>query len=405
MKTIVYISLFLYALNFSAQNNETTNTSDFKLDDNGLNFSFNEAAYQFNINGFMQPTVSLEKTSGQESANRFNSRRSFFMIGGNAAKEKVSFLLQTDFSLAQPLMDAWIAYHPYEWITISGGQKQNFTNNREMLFREDKLQFTDRSRISRIYSRTGREFGLFVETKFGKKFGIAPQFSITSGDGRNSFGTDSRDTDLGGIKIGGRLDLYPLGYFSKGNDKFTADLAHEKNLKILFGAAASKNKGVSNAVGEGHGDFLLYDINGKNNLVNYTQVYGDILLKYRGFSFLGEYANASANNLKMQFTDVTATTLLAPQEISQFLVLGNSYTLNAGYVTKKGFSFDIRYESTLPEFQNYTNSILSNSNSYTLGLTKYFQKNNIKLQASVTSIEFSQGINSTLSEFIFQIGF
>lgn len=405
MKTLVYISLFLCAFNLFAQENETTNKSDFKLDDNGLNFSFNEGAYQFNINGFMQPTVSLERTSGQESANRFNSRRSFFMIGGKAAKEKVSFLLQTDFSLAQPLMDAWIAYLPYEWITISGGQKQNFTNNREMLFREDKLQFTDRSRVSRIYSRTGREFGLFVESKFGKKFGIVPQFSVTSGDGRNSFGSDSRDTDLGGFKMGGRLDLYPLGYFTEGNDKYTADLAHEKSLKILVGAAASKNNGVSNAVGEGHGDFLFFDLNGKDNLVDYSQVYADILLKYKGFSFLGEYANASADNLNLQFIDEGATTLLAPQEISQFLILGNSYTLNAGYVTKNGFSFDIRYENTQPEFKNNINSLLSDSSSYTFGLTKYFKNNNIKIQAAITSIEFSQGRNSTVSELVFQIGF
>jgi hypothetical protein len=405
MKKILYLSLLVYAFNANAQENNTPNTSDFKLDDKGLNFSFNEGAYEFNINGFMQPSILFEKIKGEEASNKFNARRTFFMISGKAAKEKVSFLIQTDFSLSQPLLDAWVAYHPYSWITITGGQKQSFLNNREMIYREDKLQFTDRSRVSRLYSITGREFGLFVESKFGKEFVFAPKFAVTSGDGRNSFGSDSRDSDLGGLKIGGRLDLYPLGYFSEDNDKYTADLAHEKTLKILMGAAASKNKGVSNAVGEGHGDFIFYDTNGMNNLVNYSQVFSDILLKYNGFSLLAEYANASADNLTMQFIDEAATTILAPEQISQYLILGDSYTLQAGYVTAKGLSFDVRYENTKPEFQNYSTSLLSDTNSYTIGATKYFKNNNIKLQTSFTRINYTGGANSSIGEVVFQIGF
>lgn len=405
MKKVVYLSLFLYTFNLAAQENDTINKSDFKLDDKGLNFSFNQGNYQFSINGFIQPTVSLEKTSGQESINRFNARRAFFMIGGSAVNEKVSFLLQSDFGSSEPLLDAWVAYHPYKWLTISAGQKQTFVNNREMIYREDKLQFTDRSRVSTIHSRTGREFGLFVESKFGDTFGIAPQLAITSGDGRNSFGSDSRDSDLGGIKIGGRLDVYPLGYFTQGNEKYTADLAHEKSVKILAGIAASKNKGVSNAVGEGHGDFLFFDSNGKENLVDYSQIYADILMKYKGFSFLAEYANASANNINNTFIDIEATSILVPQQISEFLIIGNSYTLNAGYVTKNGYSFDIRYENTQPEFENYANSLLSDSKSYTVGLSKYFKNNNIKLQVALTSIDVAQGNRTTISELVFQIGF
>lgn len=78
MKKVVYLSLFLYTFNLAAQENDTINKSDFKLDDKGLNFSFNQGDYQFSINGFIQPTVSLEKTSGQESINRFNARRAFY---------------------------------------------------------------------------------------------------------------------------------------------------------------------------------------------------------------------------------------------------------------------------------------------------------------------------------------
>jgi hypothetical protein len=120
---------------------------------------------------------------------------------------------------------------------------------------------------------------------------------------------------------------------------------------------------------------------------------------------LVEYANASADNLTMQFIDEAATTILAPEQISQYLILGDSYTLQAGYVTAKGLSFDVRYENTKPEFQNYSTSLLSDTNSYTIGATKYFKNNNIKLQTSFTRINYNGGANSSIGEVVFQIGF
>ena len=405
MKKIFLLTLYCLAFHLHAQEDSKPNTADFKLDDQGLSFSFNEGAYQFNINGFVQPSIVNEKIDGQEAENRFNAKRAFFIIGGKAVKEKVSFLIQSDYNLAKPMMDAWVAYHPYEWLTITGGQKQTFVNNREMTYREDRLQFTERGQLSTLFSKTGREFGLFFEGKFGEKIGIRPKFAITSGDGRNSFGADSRDADFGGMKIGGRLDIYPLGNFKEGNDLYTADLAHESTLKILLGVAASKNIGATDAVGEGHGNFLFYDNAGKISDIDYNQIYADVLMKYDGFSLLAEYANATASNLGLAFLDETATSILAPQQISSFFAIGNSFSLQSGYVTRNGLSFDVRYENTTPEFSDNLSSILPDSNSYTLGITKYFKSNNLKMQAAFTNIDYANNTKMTMAEFMVQIGF
>ena len=407
MKKVASLIVFLcISILINAQESEEKNTAEFDLG-SGLNFSFNEGNYQFNFGGFVTPTYSYNKVSGSDAENTFNARNAFLILSGKAIKEKVSFLVQTDYSLSQPLLDAWIAYHPTENITITFGQKQTFVNNREMSYREDRLQFTDRSLLSRALSDTGREFGVFAESKFtvGSHFGIAPMVAVTSGDGRNSFGSDSRDSDLGGLKLGGRLDLYPLGYFTEGNDLFSADLAHEEELKFVIGAAVSKNTGASNAIGEGHGDFLLYNGNGSDNLPDYSQAYIDLLLKYKGFSFLAEYANASAEGLDLAYTDEAATQLLAPQQISEFLVLGDSYNMQAGYVTKSGFGFDVRYENAKPEFETNLNSLLTDYSSYTFGLTKYFDNNNLKMQASFSNIDVTNGNNQTVAEFLVQIVF
>ena len=405
-KVALLIVFFCISILLSAQESEEKNVASFDLG-SGLNFSFNEGNYQFNFGGFITPTYSYSKVSGMDSENTFNARNAFLIISGKAVQEKVSFLVQTDYSRTQPLLDAWLAYHPTDNITVTFGQKQTFVNNREMTYREDRLQFTDRSLLSQNLSETGREFGVFLETKFkvAKSFGIAPMFAITSGDGRNSFGSDSRDSDLGGLKIGGRLDLYTLGYFTEGNDLFSADLAHEQQLKFVIGGALSKNTGATSATGEGHGDFLLYNSDGRENLPDYSQVYIDFLLKYKGFSFLAEYANASADEIGIAYVDEAATEILAPQQISELLVLGDTYNLQFGYVTTSGFSFDFRYENATPEFESNINSLLSDFNAYTLGVSKYFDNNNLKMQASLTTVDVAIGNNQTIGEFLVQIVF
>lgn len=400
----VCIPFFANAQDDDDFEDEERNKASFNLG-SGLDFSFNEGNYHFNMSGFIQPNYQSTKMSGTDVDNSFNSKRTFLQFSGNAKKEKVSFFIQLDYSSSDPLMDAWVAYHPTEKITVSFGQKQTFVNNREMTFREDRLQFNDRSFLSQNFSNTGREFGVFVESKFGDKFGIVPMIALTSGDGRNSFGTDSRDSDLGGLKFGGRLDLYPLGYFKDGNDLTSADLGREDALKMVVGFAGSMNKGASNASGEGHGDFLLYDADGANNLPDYNQLYMDILMKYRGFSFLAEYVNSNASNLDLVFTDANASQLLTPTQISQFLVLGDSFNLQTGYVTESGYSFDVRYENMNPEFENQTASILQDTSAFTIGLSKYFKGNALKLQTSYSNINAASGNDVSTFQILMQITF
>ncbi len=389
---------------------QINNQADYTIEQ-GLQFRFNNGAYNFKIGGFIQPSYRFEQgdsfmgLEGNTPKHFFNSKRTYFQLGGNAVEEKVSFFVQTNFSERQPLLDAWIAYHPNKDIRLTFGQKQTFTNNREMLFREDRLNFTDRGLISERLSASGREFGLFLEGKFGSRFGIAPQIAITSGDGRNSFGSDSRDNDLGGLKYGARLDVYPLGFFSVGNDLYSADLMHESKLKILIGAAYSINYGASHSVGEGHGSFLLYNANGELQLPNYKKLYGDILAKYKGFSVLIEWGDGFASGLSENYAMANATQLLVPKQISNYLVLGSVINGQLGYVTRSGYGFDLRYGKSTGEFENYSNNILKNTKSYSLGFSKYFVGNNLKLQATYNRLNSEKNGSLSNAEILIQFAF
>ena len=411
MKKISFLITIFITIFITAQES-SQNKSDFDFG-NGVSLSFEDGDYNFSMNGYIKPTyVYNEMTSIvdggtiNEFNRQFKSKNSVLEISGNAKKEKVSFSIRMDYSLSNPLLEAWVGYHPSKSVNVYFGQKNSFLNNREMIFNEDILQFTDRSLLSQNHTNSyGQEFGLFIETTFGEEFILSPKFAVTSGDGRNSFGEDSRDSDLGGVKFGARLDLYPFGNFSEGNEG-SVDLVGEQKLIMELGFAYSKNIGTSHRTGNGHGDIMFYDADGNNNLPDYEKIFVDLLLKYKGFSFLAEYADAAASGLNQTYTDTF--NLLIPQQISEYLVLGSSYNFQLGYIFQNDIGFDFRYEFSKPEFTNeinnsYENSILQDFENMSFGISKYFDNNNLKIQVGVSSIKYFYGDETTIAELVCQI--
>ena len=410
MKKISFLIIIFIATFITAQES-SQNKSDFDFG-NGVSLSF-EGNYNFNISGYIKPTYVYNEMTNivdggsiNETNRQFKSKNSVLEISGNAKKEKVSFSIMMDYSLSDPLLEAWVGYHPSKNVNLYFGQKNSFLNNREMIFNEDILQFTDRSLLSQNHTNSyGQEFGLFIETTFGEEFILSPKFAVTSGDGRNSFGEDSRDSDLGGVKFGARLDLYPFGNFTKGNEG-SVDLVGEQKLIMELGFAYSKNIGTSHRTGNGHGDIMFYDADGNNNLPDYEKIFIDLLLKYKGFSFLAEYADAAASGLNQTYTDTF--NLLIPQQISEYLVLGSSYNFQLGYIFQNDIGIDFRYEFSTPEFTNeinnsYENSILQDFENMSLGISKYFDDNNLKIQVGVSSIKYFYGNETTIAELVCQI--
>ena len=407
MKKLIILFAILSTFQAGAQDSLKVEPVSFELG-SGLNFQFNEGKYAFKISGMVQPNIGFDTYEDEETEYFLNTRRTYFNIGGNAVDEKVSFFLQLDFSRNNPLLDAWMAWEPVSDLKFTFGQKQTIANNREMMIMETFLQFPDRGLLSTSFSRTGREMGLFVE--YGISLGdfkIKPQIAVTSGDGINSFGADSRDVDLGGLKYAARLDVYPLGTFKNGNGNLIPDLMHEESLKLVVGGAASFNDGASDAVGEGHGNFTLFDGEGAPQQPDYRQVYGDILMKYKGFSFLGEYVVATATNLAGTYTATTVTEedILVPTEISQYLSLGSSYNAQIGYATKSGFALDFRYAAVTPEFDENPGSVLTEISGYTVGVSKYFKGNALKVQAALSSTDYSDDTNRLAGTLLVQLIF
>lgn len=135
---------------------------------------------------------------------------------------------------------------------------------------------------------------------------------------------------------------------------------------------------------------------------DYRQLYGDVLIKYRGFSLLGEYAISTATGLEDMYTTVTSDALL-PTEISEYLNLGTAFNIQLGYVTQWDYALDLRYSQVNQEFEENLSSLVRNSNAYSIGISKYFVGNALKVHGGFTSLQRDGSNRVLLAELMLQV--
>ena len=404
-KIISIISLYAIITTVHAQeSNQDISASFDKNNDytynlgSGILFNFDDSTHMFQIGGMSQPRFLNSRVNDTtlDPGNYFGIKRSYFSLNGSLNKGMFSFLIQTNFSDSYPLLDAWAGYHPNKNISIYFGQRMSPFNNLSMQIMEYNLQFASRNYLSQNFTESGREFGLFIESKFSiGNIGLKPILAITSGDGKNSFGVLSSDTDQGGLKYGGRLNIYPFGFFKENNEFIGHDTYKEKSHKLMLGFSSSLNQGASHEIGEGHyfqdlppnGTFMFFDTIGNRKLPNYLKNYVDILYKYKGFNILFEYVNTAAYNLQGTSLNSTGSLLLEPTQISQYLVLGNAFNIQGGYLFKSDWSIDMKFGRSYYEFEQ-TYSILQNYDSMGAGITKYFSNRAVKTQLMASYVNF-----------------
>ena len=101
-----------------------------------------------------------------------------------------------------------------------------------------------------------------------------------------------------------------------------------------------------------------------------------------------EYADSYTSNLDQVYTDENSFNILIPQQISEHLILGDSYNVHLGYMIQNGLGVDFRYEMANPEFDMNTESLLQSFDSYGFGISKYLKGNNNLSKVSVSCNSF-----------------
>jgi hypothetical protein len=384
----------------------------------GLRFN-GESGNSIRLTGYAQPMIDLKNYTDVEENSlleRYRLRRLRLRIDGTSSNQRFGYRFQVDLSgtsevgdnTGDYLLDAYVSYAVTNRISVLFGQRATYTDNRELFMNSNSLQLVERSRLTSAFSSI-REFGIFVTGRFRMNNGsyLRPYFALTNGDGRNAF-----DKDRGGLKVGGRLDYLPFGLFTNLGQFRQIDVMREQTPKFVIGAHFSHNSGMSSRRGRASGEIIYLNANDEESLPDYVKYGVDFMLKFRGFSAIGEYIKSEATvpeditqRIRNNGSISTSFLVAGIQDVDSYvrgrMMLGEAYNIQMGYLFKSGFSVDTRYTHLIADQNSFLNNatFYNRPNYYTLGVGKLMSRNyGFKIQASVTYVDGSLGINNNLSE-------
>lgn len=414
MKVFKIISVLAVCLTATLVHAQDVELDSYKFGE-GLRFTADEG-HKIRISGYVQPYAESKQyteADANESMNRFRMRRLRLRMDGVLPNERFSYRFQADLSGASEvgdsessnnyLLDAYVSYNITNRIKLSFGQRSTYTDNRELFMSSRTLQLVERSRLTSAFSSI-REFGFFAQGNFRTGGGsyLKPYFVLTNGDGSNAF-----DKDHGGLKVGGRIDFLPFGLFTNLGQFRQADVMRELIPKIVIGVNYSKNNGMSSRRGRESGSILYLNDANEESLPDYTKYGADFMIKYKGFSMLGEYIKTEADvpkdiTQRLRNNGSTSTTfdVNGIQDVENYvkgrMMLGTAYNIQLGYLFKNGFSVDGRYTQLEADDNSFLNNgtFYNRPEYYTIGLGKYLARNyGAKIQASYTYVRANPGIN------------
>lgn len=327
---------------------------------------------------------------------QFLVRRARLKFGGFAYSPKFVYkielgLTNRDISGASPhtknaprlILDAVVKWNFYKNFTLWAGQTK-LPGNRERVVSSANLQLVDRSKLNSNFN-IDRDMGAQLRHHFkvGEKFIVREMASVSQGEGRNV-----TDANLGGNQYTGRLEVLPFGKFASKGDYIGGDLKREETLKLALGVTYDfNNRAVKNKSNQG--DYMLNDAGYFET--NITTAFVDMMLKYKGFSLMGEFANRTAEKDSVENTDGTKT--------GAIVKVGTGFNVQAGYLFKSNWEVAGRYTSVAFD-KNVTGKDVEAQ--YTLGLSKYFKGHKLKIQSDISYLTVE---NSADSELMYRLQF
>ena len=348
---------------------------------------------------FQVRTSSIWNHDGNQYGNAefdFIVRRARLKFDGFAYSPKLKYKLElglsnrdiagaNDFNRNTPryILDAVIMWNfSGNWELWAGQTK--LPGNLERIVSSGNMQFINRSLLNSRFN-LDRDIGIQLhhKTDLGSNFLMREKFSISQGEGRNV--TEGNE---GGLQYTARLEFLPFGNFQSKGEYVQSDLKREATPKLMIGFAYNYNQDAVRERGFS-GDYMIrtdetiYE-------TDQTSIFADAMFKYKGFSFMGEYAKRSAGNeIATEADGITPT--------GDIVLTGNAINLQAGYLFKSNYEIAARF--TTLDFEDVTETLPREQ--YTLGASKYIVGHKLKVQ---TDISYSTE-NSNDDSIMFRLGF
>ncbi len=334
--------------------------------DKGLGFFAPDSTFGLNLRFRIQNRIGMTTVSGSDlSPDQFeaNVRRLRLRFDGFLGSSKLTYYMQLSFSRGDQdwdntgfpgvVRDAMVFYNFNKKFYMGIGQGK-LPGNRQRVTSSGQQQFADRSLVNAVFN-IDRDFGLFAyyNNNVGNFF-YNLKGAISSGEGRNIQRTDN------GLAYTMRIELLPLGDFTRDGDFSEGDLEREVTPKLSLGASYSFNNKAIKSAGQ-RGQLM-------EEATDISTFFLDMIAKYQGWAVQAEYANR----------DVSRNPGLLSPLPSPYVLTGNGINTQLSYVFPSNWEVAGRYTRVNPHEE--LRYLEAQSDIYTLGLTRYLQKHRNKAQ-------------------------
>lgn len=340
----------------------------------GIGFASGDSTFTLALSGRIQSMAEVKhELNSNTTGADFFVRRCRLNIQGNAFHPSFSYRIQLGFAQRDItadntasqnnliLRDAMLFYSPYKWLKLGFGQTK-LPGNRQRQVSSANLQLVERSIANNNFT-LDRDKGVwaYLNFKLGSSV-LKTTLAVSSGEGR--INSDKN----GELCYSGRAEYYPFGNFTNNGDYIESDQDKEVKPKLAIAGVYSYNSNNNRTMGQ-LGEYLYNNIHG-----NLTYYGGDILFKYKGFSFEGELYNRESNR------GVVVNSKDSTQK--NYFTSGRTFLLQSGIFISKRSEVAVRYARIDPSSKII--NLFPKQEEYVIGYSRYFLKHNLKLQTDCT---------------------
>ncbi|MGH2664306.1 porin [Flavobacterium sp.] len=338
----------------------------------GLGITSADSLFQLNIRFRIQNRIGYIQNEDEDAAYDGQIRRLRLRFDGYVGNPKYLYVIQLSFAPGDVgeiqegenlniIRDAAVFYRPNKHWNLVFGQTK-IPGNRQRVNSSGALQLTDRS-INNGKFNIDRDFGIqaYYLNEKHDAFSYNIKTAVTTGEGRNW--TKSPDN---GVAVTGKLELFPLGAFTKDGANFEGDLAREKSPKLMLSGVYHQNNHARRTQGQ-LGDDLFEQRTMKSFLA-------DAMLKYNGWAAMATYMKRDAKNpITVNPDDITE---------SNYVYTGNGMDYQLSYIFPSMYEIIGRYSTQ--SANNNIKDLAPNTREYTFGVTKYVWEHAFKVQTEFT---------------------
>jgi len=358
-----------------------------------------DSTWSMNVGARMQFLVSSVWEDDAPNQTNFLVRRARLKFDGFAFTPKLKYKLElglsnrdisgsSAFTGNSPniILDAVMKYNFAKNLEFWFGQTK-LPGNRERVISSANMQMVDRSILNARFN-IDRDIGLQLRHHFtiSDQIVVREIFALSQGEGRNVVTGNE-----GGFQYTGRVELLPMGNFTSKGDYSGSDLKREPKPKLAVGVTYNYNNNAVKTRGN-QGSYMTTDYGFYETNIN--DVFVDAMFKYKGFSFMAEYADRNSDNPFATNSDGTET--------GDVVQVGQGLNLQSGYLFKKNWEISGRYSNVKLD-EGITGKVPESQ--YTLGVSKFIVGHSLKIQTDVSVLDINPANDIIMWRLQFDIHF